>query len=222
MAIESFWDRCYRDGSHREHWEAPTVPSELVELVEETASRGAADSTAALDLGCGTGLEAVFLARNGHRVIGIDTSLTALALARERAAESNVEVRWCRGSALDLPLDDRSVGLVTDRGCFHLFEPEDRPRYAAEVSRVLRPGGRFLLRCARDDDEETGVFGLEPVGSEAPGLDATGLDATGLDATGLDDLFPPHRFHRGPLIATELAAPAGDLPAYRVLLQRRR
>lgn len=212
MALESFWDRCYRDGSHREHWEAPTVPPELVELVEATAPRGAADPATALDLGCGTGLEAVFLARNGHRVIAVDTSVTALALARERAVETGVEVRWSLGSALDLPLDDGSVDLVTDRGCFHIFEPEDRPEYAAEVSRVLRPGGRFLLRGARDDDEEAGLFGLNGSGSKMAGLDAVGLD----------DLFPPHRFHRGPLIATELAAPAGNLPAYRVLLQRRR
>ena len=202
MAIESFWDRSYRDGSHREHWEAPTVPEELVELVEATTPPSACDVTTALDLGCGTGLEAVFLARNGHRVIGVDTSPTALALARERAVEAGVVVRWCLGSALDLPVAEGSVDLVTDRGCFHLFEQEDRPGYAAEVSRVLRPGGRFLLRGARGDDEEAGVFGLE--------------------ATDLEALFPPPRFHRGPLIATELAAPAGGLPAYRILLRRRR
>lgn len=201
MAIESFWDRSYRDGSHREHWEAPTVPTELVELVAETERQAPSDPRTALDVGCGTGLEAVFLARNAYRVLGVDTSRPALELARERAAENGVEVGWCLASVLDLPLVDRCVDLVTDRGCLHLFDPEDRPRYATEVTRVLRPGGRLLLRGAREDDEEAGILGF--------------------DATGLDALFPPHRFHREPLIPTELAAPAGDLPAVRVLLHRR-
>lgn len=197
MAIESFWDRSYRDGSHRAYWEAPAVPPELAELVHPGTEAG----RVALDLGCGTGLEAVFLAQKAYRVIGVDTSPPALDLARERARGGDVEVRWCLGSVLDLPMAPGSVDLVTDRGCFHLFGPEDRSGYAAEVTRVLRPGGRFLLRGAREDDEEAGLFGL--------------------DAAELDTLFPPPRFDRDELVPTELSAPAGDLPAYRVLLHRR-
>jgi SAM-dependent methyltransferase len=202
MILASFWDRSYRDGSHREHWEAPAVPPELVELVAGSEPRSGSDPLSALDLGCGTGLEAVYLARHGYRVLGVDTSHVALELARGRAAESGVEAQWCVASVLVLPVAGGSFDLVTDRGCYHLFGPEDRPGYAAEVTRVLRPGGRFLLRGAREDEEEAGLFGL--------------------DRAELETLFPSPRFLREPWVPMELAAPAGDLPAYRVLLHHRR
>jgi SAM-dependent methyltransferase len=47
---------------------------------------------------------------------------------------------------LDLPLQSSAFDAVLDRGCFHYLEPGDRPGYAAEVSRIVKPGGKLLLR----------------------------------------------------------------------------
>lgn len=192
----TFWDLAYRDGSYLEHWAAPRVPPELVELVEDGE---VGPGATAVDLGCGGGLEAVYLAREGLRVIGVDLSPSALVRARSRAGGERLDLVWCAGDVRSLPLAATSVDLVLDRGCFHLFEPTTRPSYAAQIHRILRPGGRFLLRGARHDDEDRGLFGL--------------------DAAELDALFPPGRFRRV-AADTLLEAPAGDLPGERVLLRR--
>lgn len=197
MTFESFWDRSYRDGSYLEHWEAPAVPAELVELI---ASGGLPVGATALDVGCGSGLEAVYLARSGLSVIGVDSSRPALELARERARAAGVELDLRYGSALDLPVEAGSIDLALDRGCLHGIDREDRPAYAAEIARVLRPGGRLLLRGARHDDEEQGVLGLA--------------------APELDRLFPAPAFTRGPVAPIELEALAGSLPGHLAILTK--
>jgi len=196
-APESFWDLCYRDGSYLEHWEPPAVPEELAGLA---ASGRVPPGGTCLDVGCGAGLEALYLAWEGYRVIGVDSSAPALELARERATAAGVELDLRAGSVFDLPVPSASVDLVLDRGCFHCIDREDRPDYAREVERVLRPGGFFLLRGARWDDEEQGVLGF--------------------DAAELDALFPAPAFTRGPIEPIELEARAGNLAGNRVLLRK--
>jgi SAM-dependent methyltransferase len=48
-----------------------------------------------------------------------------------------------------LPVGDARADLLLDRGCFHYLPPAGRDGYAAQARRVLRPGGRFLLRACR-------------------------------------------------------------------------
>lgn len=155
----------------------------------------------AVDLGCGTGLEAVWLAQRGFRVAGVDDSRAALALARRRAAEAGVEVEWHHASVFDLPLADASAGLALDRGCFHALHPEDRHLYAEEVARILVPAGALLLRGAAEEDEDAGLW---PV-----------------DEVHVDLFFPPELFHRGPFLPVPLQSRAGTLPGNAVWLVRR-
>jgi SAM-dependent methyltransferase len=197
MAFESLWDRAYRDGSYLDHWEAPEVPPELAALV---ASGNLPAGATALDVGCGSGLEAVYMARAGLSVIGVDSSRPGLELARERARAAGVELDLRPGSALALPVESASIDLVLDRGCLHGIDREDRPAYAVEIARVLRPGGRLLLRGAREDDEDQGVLGF--------------------DAAELDALFPAPAFTRGAIEPIELEARAGSLPGNLALLTR--
>ena len=200
VPFESFWDRAYRTGDHLEHWEAPSVPPELAALVSAGPALGLAPDAAALDIGCGTGQEAVYLAAAGMQVIAVDSSRPALELARERAATAGVDLDLRAGSAFDLPVASDTIDLALDRGCLHGIEPEERPEYAAEIARVLAPGGLFLLRGARDDDEEAGLFAI--------------------GAAQIDALFPPPAFERGPVVPVVLAAPAGDLAGSLALLRK--
>lgn len=97
----------------------------------------------ALDLGCGTGETARRLAARPEvgEVIGIDPSPAALRFAGRLPGN-----RWIRGSALGVPLADTSVDIVA---CFDVFQhlpPGGDRTAAAEVARVLRPGGVAVVR----------------------------------------------------------------------------
>jgi SAM-dependent methyltransferase len=96
-----------------------------------------------LDLGCGLGVEVGDLAERGFHAVGIDSSPNAI----ERAARDHPRVEFLIGDVLDLPFPDQAFDVLLDRGCFHYVASPDRPRYEAEAWRVLRPGGRFLLRA---------------------------------------------------------------------------
>jgi SAM-dependent methyltransferase len=98
----------------------------------------------ALDVGCGLGAEAGHLALTGWQVAGIDLSHTALT----RAAKEHSEPAFLRADLRRLPFARHSFDAALDRGCFHYLSPADRPRYAQELRRVLRPGGRLLLRAS--------------------------------------------------------------------------
>jgi SAM-dependent methyltransferase len=101
-----------------------------------------------LDAGCGVGYGAAFLAGHARRVVGVDRDEEAIAYARRRYARPNVEFRV--GDLLDLDLPDDSFDVVCSFETIeHLPDPE---RYLAEMARVLRPGGTYLVSTPRVDE----------------------------------------------------------------------
>lgn len=131
----------YADGTYR--WWHLTRPSPELLAAGEDGWLGPAGVT--VDLGCGLGTEASFLAASGWAAIGVDLSAAAV----RAAAEADADVTFMRADALALPLRDASADLLIDRGCFHYVDAADRARYAREARRVLRRGGQFLLRACR-------------------------------------------------------------------------
>jgi SAM-dependent methyltransferase len=129
----------YLDDVHR--WWHLSVPSP--ELVAAKASGWLGESGAALDIGCGLGTEIGHLAANGWNTVGIDLSPAALGQARS----THRDAPFIQADALRLPFADASFHLALDRGCFHYLHPGEWAGYAAEARRVLRPGGRLLLRA---------------------------------------------------------------------------
>lgn len=131
----------YLDGTCR-WWH---LPDPSPELLAASGDGWLGPAGVAVDVGCGLGTEASFLAASGWAVIGIDLSAAAV----RAAAASHAGVRFLRADVLALPLRDASADLLIDRGCFHYVSPADRARYARETRRVLRRGGQFLLRACR-------------------------------------------------------------------------
>lgn len=128
-------------------WFTGAATPRLVELVSHGAiPRGAR----VVDLGCGPGVDALFLALQGMRVTAIDRSATALEVARKTAALWGVEVDWVEGDVLGTPLEDASADAVNDSFIFHNVAPEMRAPYAREVARLLRPGGLYVMRGYSD------------------------------------------------------------------------
>jgi ubiquinone/menaquinone biosynthesis C-methylase UbiE len=127
-----------------QEWNAGTSMPELVNLVIEGRMPLGAD---VLDIGCGIGTEAVFLAARGYQVSAVDISADAIVKARELADVYGVDVNWNVADVLHLPMEDQSFDVITDRGCFHCIREDEREQFAAEIARVLRPGGLYVLRC---------------------------------------------------------------------------
>lgn len=146
------WDEAYATGEFQNHWGIPYPSPELVSFI---ASHHFPTSTVAVDIGCGAGQESIFLAQQGFSVTGVDLSSEALKIASERSKQAGVQVRWHNGNVLELPLEDQSVDLVNDRGCFHIIPNENRAQYANEMARILKPGGRIFLRGCRDQNNPT-------------------------------------------------------------------
>ncbi len=99
-----------------------------------------------LDLGCGNGKNAVWLAAQGFDVVGIDFAREGLRQARERARA----LPWCAGDLRALPFGPRTFDAAVDIGGLHALPEADWPVYVGEVARVLRPGGVWLVRAFSD------------------------------------------------------------------------
>ncbi|MFD4639511.1 class I SAM-dependent methyltransferase [Lentzea sp. NPDC058436] len=133
-----WWDRFYADRSR----EVPFFVAKPDENLAAYVRRGLIKPGRALDVGCGPGRNAIFLARNGFAVDAVDISATAIRWAEERS--EGLDVRWRHGDALaaEGPYD-----LIYDSGCFHHLPPHRRVGYLALLDRALVPGGHFALTC---------------------------------------------------------------------------
>ncbi|AGN01149.1 methyltransferase type 11 [Salinarchaeum sp. Harcht-Bsk1] len=117
-----------------------------------------------LDAGCGTGELACFLARRGHRVLGVDLSTLAVRQAREKARWRRIDARFLVWDALQLErlaTAGFSFRTVVDSGLFHVLGPAERDRLADGLAAVLEPGGLYaVLGDARHPDRE--FYGVTP------------------------------------------------------------
>ncbi len=105
-----------------------------------------------LDVGCGTGENALFLARNGFTVFGIDLARGAIKSARAKAVERGVKATFEVGNALATGFEKDYFDNVIDSGLFHTFEDQYRPVYVAEIARVLRRRGKYFMLCFNDKE----------------------------------------------------------------------
>jgi SAM-dependent methyltransferase len=147
------WEKVYSKWTlARIPWHSDSPDKELVELIEGgTLSLGSA-----LDVGCGAGTDAIYLASKGSNVTAIDVSREAIRIARDRAEKAGARVNFIVGDFLGTEFDNESFDFVNDRGCFHHMNPLRRGDFAATVDRVLTRHGFYYLRCWSDKQEGEG------------------------------------------------------------------
>jgi SAM-dependent methyltransferase len=146
-------------------WNIQEPPEALVRLVES----GKLLPCRTIDFGCGAGNYAVWLARQGFEVTGIDISPSAIDLARKNAAKQGVGCTFVVADVLgDLRDVDGPFDFGFDWELLHHIFPDDRPRYMANVARLLRPGGKYLSVCFHEDDPQfggSGKYRTTPIGT---------------------------------------------------------
>jgi SAM-dependent methyltransferase len=137
-------NRAHRDERYRTNftpWDVGVPDQHLIELVEG----GRVAPGRALEVGCGTGTNARWLAERGFAVVAVD--LSSLAVERvergPRPERGSLEVHCL--DFLTEPVPGGPFDLVFDRGCFHVFDAaSERARFAERVAELLAPEGRWL------------------------------------------------------------------------------
>ncbi|WKG02631.1 bifunctional 2-polyprenyl-6-hydroxyphenol methylase/3-demethylubiquinol 3-O-methyltransferase UbiG [Mycolicibacterium sp. HK-90] len=122
-------------------WDGHPLAHSLIELVEG----GALPPGTALDLGCGTGDNAVYLAGHGWQVTGVDYVDKALKKARAKAGPLPVNFVKADVTQLSLSGIGAGFGLIIDSGCLHGMSEVDRDAYVREVSAVAAPAAHLLI-----------------------------------------------------------------------------
>jgi SAM-dependent methyltransferase len=117
-----------------------------------------------IDVGCGTGENALYLASTGLTVVGVDAAPTAIAQAKEKARLRGGGATFLVADALELESLERTFDAAVDCGLFHTFADSDRPRYVQSVHGTLRAGAQLVVLCF--SEHEPGEFGPRRVTQE--------------------------------------------------------
>ena len=170
-----------------------------------------------LDLGCGTGTLALLIKQTEAEaeLFGLDADPEVLARARAKAEASGLEIRFDEGFADRLPYEDATFDKVVSTLFFHHLERAVKERAAAEIRRVLRPGGQLhVADWGRPSDPLMGALslsirlldGFEPTRDNFSGALPSIFDKTGLvgaEQTGqLRTVFGTMAFYRAERPAT--------------------
>ncbi|HUT52778.1 MAG TPA: class I SAM-dependent methyltransferase [bacterium] len=151
MTVKEGYQERYKSGNTP--WDVGQADFNLVEVVTQRPVLGCK----VLDVGCGTGDNSIWLARNGFQVIGTDTSDIALAKAKEKAASAKVSCEFVLVDFIENKVAGAPFGFVFDRGCFHSFSSEnERSKFAQNVGAHLEEAGLWLTIVGNADEHRQG------------------------------------------------------------------
>ncbi len=150
MYTPKMYDLMYR--YTEPNWDTGEIPDPVIELAGQPRGR-------VLDLGCGTGTQAIYLAQQGFVVVGVDGSPTAIQRAQMKAAMAGVSLEFFIQDVTRLNVLQDPFDLVLDIGCFHGMGKPARQAYLAELQRLTHPGSQYLMWAV---DYQFPSFGVTP------------------------------------------------------------
>ncbi|MDI6691551.1 MAG: class I SAM-dependent methyltransferase [Candidatus Bathyarchaeota archaeon] len=156
------YNKIYRDFYQKKKrlmWGA-NPSSAVVQFAEFLMAKGVNEAFV-LDAGCGEGRHAVYLAKLGFKVYGIDISSVAIEKAKKWITEAGVEYKVtletgdvtrikCKDYVFDVVIDINTINFIANKR-----------KYLAEISRVLKPEGYFFLKILSDKNKAHGISKLE-------------------------------------------------------------
>jgi SAM-dependent methyltransferase len=168
------WDASYENGAAP--WDIGGPQPAIVRLASEGGFAGAV-----LDAGCGAGENALHVASLGLSVLGVDVAETALAMARQKAADRGIEVEFAAADAFHLERLGRTFATVLDCGLFHTCDADERPKYVASLASVTEHGGTLYVLCFSDEGPETGPHPISQKDLRAAFDPSTGWNVAALE-----------------------------------------
>jgi SAM-dependent methyltransferase len=195
-------DTIYRDFPAEDiPWNFEKPPHVLENLVKT----GVVKPCRTIDLGCGTGNYALYLAGKGFDVTAIDISVYAIEIAKDTAKKRGASCNFCVADVLgDLDHLGSKYDFAYDWELLHHIFPENREKYLSNVTELLNPGGRYLSVCFSEDSEQfggTGKYRETPLGTrlyfssenEIQDLFASHFSIDSLKTIVVEGKFAPHK-----------------------------
>jgi ubiquinone/menaquinone biosynthesis C-methylase UbiE len=139
------WEDAYKA---RPPWDIGRPQPAFVELVRA----GELNMGGVLDVGCGTGENALYLAEAGFSVVGVDLATRAIDEAKAKATERKLKADFRVSNALSLDFESQYFDNTIDSGLFHTFSDNERLVFAREIARVLTTNGRYFMLCFSDKE----------------------------------------------------------------------
>jgi SAM-dependent methyltransferase len=140
-------------------WDIGRAQPEVVRIADAGGFAGTV-----IDVGCGSGENALEVSARGFVVVGVDASPRALEKARAKAVERDLSTEFVLADALSLGSLGRTFRTALDCGVFHVFEDVERPVYVASLASVLETGGVLHLLCF--SDRQPGTMGPRRVSEQ--------------------------------------------------------
>ena len=146
------WDREYKNPKLVTKNEGPQADTLRFLKFLKKEEKYKVEDKVILDLGCGTGRNANYLAERGNKVIGIEISKTALEIAKSRAYELGLNVDYRLGDIGEsYDIEDNSIDLILDVTSSNSLNEKGREIYLKESHRILKKGGYFFVRALAKD-----------------------------------------------------------------------
>ena len=133
------WNQRYIDSDTP--WDSGLPSEELKRFLDS----GLVKPCRALELGCGTGTNAVFLAQSGFQVTAADLSEVALKQARDKSEKAGVSIEFLQADVTKLPHDVAPFRFVFDRGTYHIVRSENMMGFQKMLARLVEPGGYYFV-----------------------------------------------------------------------------
>lgn len=135
-------------------WIIDGAQPDLIAVVE----KGDVCGPTILDVGCGNGENAIYLAKCGFDVTAVDVSAKAIVFAKQKANEAGVNVTFIALDVLEIGTLNKKFDTIFDSGLFHNITGDARERYLHVLSDVCVSKGQFLMLCCSDQAGEYEVY----------------------------------------------------------------
>ena len=149
----------YRRG--KTPWDTQITPPEVIEFIERNAPGRA------LDLGCGTGTNALTLARRGWQVTGVDFAPEAIQAARRKLAQAGLNATFHSADVSEPEMLEGPYDYILDIGCLFILDQAKRIKYARNLERLTTSGSWYMLYAWMPRPWRGSVWGISPDEVEA-------------------------------------------------------